>query len=321
MFWSLSTLIQIPSTSGKIALVVLNLFVSALQVNAQQSDSFSEEEVTRAQRQMIQKLTGVTAIREGLSLSARSTADEREEVASFLFRSLEADGFSPESHHYKTSNKIPFLDLFFNPFMGTNVYTVIPATVPSSEYVILGAHYDSEAGSPGANDNATGVSLVYQVALQLRDTEYRGKNFIMVFFDQEEDGLVGSKAFARKMLKEGKHIHSVHTADMLGWDADKDGAIELEYPTQELRSLYQGVGRSLGIPLHETQVTATDHEAFREQGYPAIGLTEEYVNGDSTPHYHKATDTAETVDYIFLMNATRFVWAAMQQLAQTPQIN
>ncbi len=321
MFWSITKLIQIPSNTGKMALIVLNLFISAQQVNAQQSDSFLEEEVTRAQRQMIQKLTGVEAIREEVYLSARSTPEERREVAGFLYRSLEKDGFTVQKHHYKVSNKIPLLDLFFNPFMGTNVYTIVPATVPTDEYVLLGAHYDSEPGSPGANDNATGVSLVYQVALQLRDAAYRGKHFIIVFFDQEEDNLVGSKAFARKIMKEGKHIHSAHTADMLGWDADQDGAIELEYPTRELKALYHRAAQGLGIPLHETQVTSTDHEAFRELGYPAIGLTEEYVNGDSTPHYHKATDTAETVDYIFLMNATRLVWSAMEQLAQTPQIN
>ncbi|MCE7994230.1 MAG: Zn-dependent exopeptidase M28 [Roseivirga sp.] len=321
MFWSITNLIQIPSTSGKIALVALNLFLSALQVDAQLSDSFSEEEVTGAQRQMIQKFTGVTAIREDVYLPSRSTAGEREEVAAFLYQSLAEDGLSPERHQYKTSNKLPILDLFFNPYKGTNVYTIIPATVPSKEYVLLGAHYDSEPGSPGANDNATGVSLVYQVALQLKNAEYRGRNFIIVFFDQEEDELIGSKAFARKMLKEGKLIHSVHTADMIGWDADRDGAIELEYPTRELRNLYEKVGENLGIPLHITQVTSTDHEAFREQGYPAVGVTEEYVNGDSTPHYHKASDTAETVDFDFLLKATRFVWFAMQELAESPQIN
>jgi Zn-dependent M28 family amino/carboxypeptidase len=151
--------------------------------------------------------------------------------------------------------------------------------------------------------------------------EYRGRNFIIVFFDQEEDGLIGSRAFARKMMKEGKRLHSVHTADMVGWDADRDGAIELEYPTKELKSLYQTVALRLGIPLHETQVTSTDHEAFRELGYKAIGVTEEYANGDSTPHYHKSTDTIETVDFNFLFKATNLVWSAMEQLSQVPQLN
>lgn len=321
MFWSIFNLIQIPSTTGKIALVLLNLFISAQQVNAQQSDSLSEEKVTGAQRQMIQKLTGVVAIRENVYIKSRSTPNEREEAATFLYNALAVDGLAPERHQYKTSNKLPLLDLFFNPFIGTNVYAVIPATVLSNEYVVLGAHYDAEAGSPGANDNATGISLVYQVALQLKGLEYRERNFVIVFFDQEEDGLIGSKAFARKMMKEGKHLHSVHTADMLGWDADKDGAIELEYPAKELKNLYETAALRLGIPLHETQVTSSDHQAFRELGFKAVGLAEEYANGDSTPHYHKSSDTIETVDFDFLFNATNLVWSAMEQLSQAPQLN
>lgn len=321
MLRSLLTFIQIPSTTGKVALVVLNLFLSAQQVNAQSLDPLIAEKVTVAQRQMIQKLTGTTAIRAEVKLASRSTTAERGEVADFLYKSLADDGLHPQKHHYKTSNKLRILDLFFDPYIGTNIYTTIPSTVPSNEYVLLGAHYDSERGSPGANDNATGISLAYQVALHLNQLNHRGRNFIIVFFDQEEDDLVGSRAFAHKMLKDGVIVHSVHTADMLGWDADNDGAIELEYPTAELKSLYQRAALELEIPLYQTEVSASDHEAFRSLGYKAVGITEEYANGDSTPHYHKSTDTEATVDYHFLLNATQLVWSAMKALASNPQIN
>lgn len=320
MLRTVNPLLQIPSHSGKLALFVLNLFLSVHPVSAQQSDDFSRSEVTAAQRSMIQKLSGATTIRNDIYLSSRSTASERKEVASFLFRSLEAHGLKAEEHRYKVSNKLFLLDLFFNPFMGTNVYTVIPSTTGSNEYVLLGAHYDSEPGSPGANDNATGVSLAFQVALQLQKLEHRERNFIIVFFDQEEDELIGSGAFARKMKKDGLLLHSVHTVDMVGWDADKDGAVELEYPSADLKALYAGAAEQLDIPLYETKVLSSDHASFRKLGYEATGIAEEYANGDTTPHYHKPTDTAETVDYDYLVNTTHLVWLAMKQLA-TPQNN
>lgn len=318
MPWSILQFIQVPSTSGKIALVVLNLFLTAQQVSSSADEVFVPEHITAAQRSMVQQLSGAEPIQPGVLLSSRSTPAERQIVADYLYTSLLEAGLNAQRHEYKASHKLAVLDLFFNPSTGTNVYAIIPATIPSDEYVILGAHYDSEPGSPGASDNATGVAMMYQVALQLNKLDSRRRNFIVVFFDQEEDDLVGSKAFVRKWMKEEGRLHSAHTADMVGWDADGDGAIELEYPSTKLRALYQPIGDQLGIQLHETKVTSTDHEAFREQGYEAVGITEEYVNDDSTPHYHQPTDTADTVNYPFLLNATRLVWLAMRQLAVNP---
>lgn len=307
--------LQVPSNTGKLALFLLNLFISMHPVSAYQSDDFNTEEVTVAQRQMIQKLSGDAPIREGVYLSARSSASERAEVANFLYSAMGRDGLVPQKHEYKVSNKLFVLDLFFDPYIGTNVYTMIPATTDSKEYVVLGAHYDSEPGSPGANDNATGVALVYQVAKKLRKLSHRERNFIVVFFDQEEDELIGSRAFAKKLKKEGKCVHSVHTIDMAGWDNDGDRAVELEYPTEALNALYSREARQLNIPVHETLVNSSDHAAFREAGFSALGISEEYINGDTTPHFHKPTDTADTVDYKYLVSTTQLVWQVMKALA------
>ena len=57
---------------------------------------------------------------------------------------------------------------------------------------------------------------------------------------------------------------------------------------------------ALAIPVVQTSTAGSDHSAFREVGIPAMGVTEEYVNGDSTPHYHLPSDTYETVDFGFL---------------------
>ena len=316
-----SRFFQIPSHSGKLALFVLNLFLSAQTVSAQQLDETSQQEVTVAQRQLIQKLSGQSPISGDEFITSRSTAAGRKQVANFLYSQLEEAGFDAKKHKYKVSNKLFILDLFFDPYMGTNVYTTIPATVPSREYVLLGAHFDTEAGSPGANDNATGIALLMEVARQLQAMTQREKHFIIVFFDQEEDGLIGSKAFAERLKDKNICLHSAHTVDMVGWDADGDRAVELEYPTEELKVLYQSVAAGLDIPLYETHVQSTDHTSFRELGFAAIGITEEYVNGDTTPHYHQATDTAETVNYEYLASTTELVGQVMKKLANTSNNN
>ena len=59
---------------------------------------------------------------------------------------------------------------------------------------MVGAHLDSEVGSPGANDNATGVAAVLAVARALKDLQCRSRGVMFVMFDQEEVGLLGSKA-------------------------------------------------------------------------------------------------------------------------------
>jgi Zn-dependent M28 family amino/carboxypeptidase len=62
--------------------------------------------------------------------------------------------------------------------------------------------------------------------------------------------------------------------------------------------------------LTTTQTGATDHVSFRDVGFAAVGLTEEYVSGDTTPHYHLPSDTYDTVDLDYLRVASTLVNAA-----------
>jgi Zn-dependent M28 family amino/carboxypeptidase len=63
-----------------------------------------------------------------------------------------------------------------------------------------------------------------------------------------------------------------------------------------LEGEWRAAASELGVTLATTTSGGTDHQAFREAGFPAVGLTEEYVGGDSSPHIHAATDTATTVE-------------------------
>lgn len=259
--------------------------------------AFQDDQVT-----LLKKLTGASPISDGITLTERYEQKSREQAAEYLRQQLsEFCNEASISTYSKTGN---------------NVIGVINATVETDQWVVLGAHFDSVKNCPGANDNATGVSLVYSVAQHIAGLKDRQYNVYIVFFDEEERGLIGSRAFAKRIRKEGVNLISAHTIDQMGWDEDGDKGIELELPTDELKAFYLKVAEDHGFnfPIHTTNVTSTDHRAFRELGFDAIGITEEYKNKDTTPHYHKSTDTFETVNLPYLKSTTDFMKKVFEEL-------
>ena len=264
------------------------------------------------QKQILSALTGISKINQNSILEGRWDEKSKIAVRGYLSDLIKNIGLNPKEHNYK-------IDLIQNEklkhYEGTNLYAIIPAKKTSDEYIILGAHYDSVIGSPGANDNATGCALIYGVASLLTKTDVLNKNLILIFFDQEELGLVGSQAFT-SFIKENKYnIHSVHTVDQMGWDEDEDNNIEIELPTPQLKAIYQKHATYFGISAYVTTETGSDHQAFRKAGFNAIGITEEYNNNDTTPHYHKSTDTYNTVNFDYLASTTLFVYKVIEELA------
>lgn len=191
---------------------------------------------------------------------------------------------------------------------GANVVAHLPATSGATrEWVLVGAHYDSVPGSAGANDNASGTVAALAVARAASELACRHRGLIVAFFDQEEVGLVGSKALAAKEVGTGTKIMAVHTVDQVGWDADGDRRIELELPTSDLLAAYQASAETLGLSVVKTSTDTSDHQSFREKGFPAVGITEEYVNRDTSPHAHQRTDTPGTVNPAYHTLATKLV--------------
>ncbi len=256
------------------------------------------------QMEFIAKLTGEMEIEEGVMLSSRYWGADKAKVRTYLLALIGELSLTGIEHPYTDPTGE----------QGTNVYTTLPATNESEEYIVLGAHFDTVGDSPGASDNATGMAVVYSVVKKLADLDQRNKNVMLVFFDDEEIGLRGSREFAKKIKNEGLNVHSVHTVDQMGWDEDGDRAIELELPTDYLQQQYEDMAANFDIPVHVTSVGSTDHSAFRNEGFKAIGLTEEYVNGDTTPHIHQETDTYDTVNFEYLASSTDLMFRVIREM-------
>ncbi len=252
------------------------------------------------QQEIVAALSGHDVLPSGVRLSDRNSLVNRREARDFLVALLEGIGIAATRHAYRQG--------------GENVYGELPATTGGTEAIVIGAHYDSVRRSPGANDNATGVALAHIVAQTLAELPCRNRSLIVAYFDEEEVGLVGSRAFARKLLADGRTVHSVHTIDQMGWDSDGDRAIELEVPPPGLREIYERHAEASGVTVHSTRTDTTNHASFRALGFQAVGLTEEYVNGDTTPHYHRSTDTYETVNFEYLESTSSLMTKVLQEL-------
>ncbi|HEX5058021.1 MAG TPA: M20/M25/M40 family metallo-hydrolase [Kofleriaceae bacterium] len=230
----------------------------------------------------------------GLAGAPRFTNTQRQTARTFLQNQLTQIGWTPQLHSYNT---------------GANVYATIPSTTGETKQIVVGAHFDTVSGSPGANDNATGSAAVLAVARYLKDMNCRKFAVTVVFFDEEESGLFGSRAFAHTL--QVANVHAVHTVDQVGWDQDNDLRFELELPTTTLETEYRAAAQTLGVPVTKTSTQGTDHQSFREKGFPAMGLTEEYVGNDTSPYRHMAQDTAATVEQSYLQLGSKLVALAV----------
>lgn len=234
----------------------------------------------------------------------RGSKEGRLQTRNFIKSQLESMGYKVEYHKYRNN--------------GENIFVKLMAdSENSSEYILAGAHMDSVSNA-GANDNGTGSSSVLELARVMKDTTGRKVNIIFAWFDEEELGLVGSYAMAKDFKKQGIKISSVHTIDMMGWDSDKDKAVEIERPDGHLWDYYVNANKNhgLNLKLARTNSGSTDHVAFRESGFDSVGLCEEWAGGDTTPHYHRKTDTYDSIDFSYLTSSTRLFAAVIDDLSK-----
>lgn len=269
-----------------------------------EANDLPESKVDKARLEaVLGTLSGKRALPDGRLIKERGGDAGRAITRDFLAMSLEALGYTVERHAYSSR--------------GANILAKLPAEIPTAEHILVGAHMDS-VGNAGADDNGSGSAAVLEVATVLRDLPGRKVNLIFAWFDQEELGLVGSYKLAADFRKAGMALTAVHTLDMVGWDSDRDGAIEIERPDANLWDWYVMVNKThgLGYPLYRTNSGSTDHVAFRSEGFPSVGVCEEWVNGDTTPHYHRRSDAYETINFDYLAGVTRLVAATVADMVR-----
>ena len=193
--------------------------------------------------------------------------------------------------------------------------------------LLIGAHYDAVPGTPGADDNASGVAVLLELARWLADHPPVVPIWLIAF-DMEEYGLLGSQAYAEELQAMGQPVRLMLSLEMLGY-RDRTPNSQ-KYPSPILERLYPHTGdfialignlatiptmhmlgrqikragaacEWLPVPNQGRAIPATrlsDHASFWDCGYPAMMVTDTAFMRN--PHYHQPSDCLNTLDLDFM---------------------
>ena len=209
--------------------------------------------------------------------------------------------------------------------------------------LLIGAHYDTVSGSPGADDNASGLVVLLEVALRLRAQPLVRPVWLVAFCLEEQDRL-GSQAFASRLKAERRELVGAIILECVGFARNEAGTqqtppgVPIAVPTQGdflaivgneasrslVSQLEQDARRhaaklktvSLEVPGRGEAMPHTrrsDHASFWDAGYPAVVLTD--TANFRNPHYHRETDTEDTLNLEFLSHVAMIVTATAVQMA------
>lgn len=211
-----------------------------------------------------------------------------------------------------------------------NVVAVLPGqTEPGKECLITG-HYDDTSEdpynvAPGADDNASGTAAVLVAAEILKDYDF-DYTIKFIGFPGEEQGLLGSDAYAYKAQQRGDTIIGVYNFDMIAWEGDDNNIIELHAGTgassQALADVTIGVINDYSLSLIPQKITSgatdrSDHASFWTYGYPAILGIEDF--DDFHPNYHTTGDLLSVFDLPYFTDFGKAGIASVAILAQPIQ--
>lgn len=208
-----------------------------------------------------------------------------------------------------------------------NIEAEIKGSKTPEEIVIVGGHYDSVIGTPGANDNGSGTASMLVLAKHFRDYKPE-KTLRFVAWTNEEppyfqnQGEMGSWVYAEKCRKEDQNVVAVLSLETMGYFSEEENS--QHYPTP-LDLMYPSTGNFIGfvsnlksrelqhrvietfrkhakvpsegasLPEITPGVGWSDHWSFWQEGYQGIMVTD--TAPFRYPHYHEATDTHDKLDY------------------------
>jgi hypothetical protein len=195
-----------------------------------------------------------------------------------------------------------------------NVVGVKLGTVYPDEILIVGAHLDAisespQTNAPGAEDNGTGASAVYELARLFAPIETE-RTIHFLLFGGEEQGLYGSRAYASMAAAEGWNVPAVITFDMVGYDDPAGAQLWVEgfvtgNNSQWLVELVRQHAESyagLSVYVYPYNGFGSDHVPFHDYGFASmLSIENEW---DSYPCYHRTCDTIEWVSESLLRAIT-----------------
>ena len=231
-----------------------------------------------------------------------------------------------EEHHFRSGSH-----------EGVNLILRLPGRNTRRRPMLVGAHYDGPIHSIGADDNASAVAALLELARRWSASPPR-RPVWLVGFDLEEWGLLGSAALAKQLRADQQQLKLMVSLEMLGYTSDQQS-----YPHPAMGRLYGNSGdfialvanaraglmlsrlthaigqqvktRALPIPragLDVPDLRRSDHSPFWDQGYNAVMVTD--TSFMRNPHYHRMSDRIETLDLSFFASVIDGLDAALSEI-------
>lgn len=258
--------------------------------------------------------------------------DKLDAVAEYIERTLAPLGKLEHQTFVAAGNTYRNLTLSLGPAAG--------------ERIVVGAHYDAALGLPGADDNASGVAGLLELA-PLLAREKLGTRVDLVFWTLEEPPYfaehdMGSAHHARALAAAGVKVRAAISLEMIGYFDDAEGS--QHFPAPGMGLLYGTRGnfitvvsrpadraltarvkasmlgatdlpvKSINAPALVQGVDWSDHRSYWDAGYPAVMITDtSFLRND---RYHTARDTEDTLDYARMAKVVLGTRAAVLGLAQ-----
>ena len=238
------------------------------------------------------------------------------------------------------------------PFYGRtyrNIIATIEGIDKEKDWILLGAHYDAAWGSPGADDNGSGVAVLLEAAHVLSSQRpHRTVQFVAFTLEEPQPQtlsfLIGSDHFAKKAKKMNKRYEAVFILESVGYTDNAEGSqtipifVRTSVPqkgnflgvianrrSKNIMNAFYNIASEYvpdlvvvpyKVPLSGRIIPQTrfsDHASFWNYGYPAVMLTDTAMFRN--PHYHTHHDIHETLDFTFIENVSKAVVSIIGILA------
>ncbi len=271
-------------------------------------DSLKNEVTEAGVTGIIEKLSGETEVTIGgqpyTLVTRHSYSSFNPLAAQWILEQFEDMGI-PVEYHYFGSN-------------GENVVaTITGSQFPDQQYIIC-AHYDDMPSgnlAPGADDNASGVAGVLEAARLLKDQDLK-YTVKFIAFDEEEQGLIGSNAYASQAAASNDDILGVLNLDMIAYDSDNDYEMSISTNAQsaQFTGEYTSVLATYDFDLTYNFITtgASDHSPFWNNGYQAILAIEDW--NDFNAYYHTVNDLVANCNIPYFKQMVQAAVATMASL-------
>jgi Peptidase family M28 len=255
-------------------------------------------------------------------------------AAAYIERTWQTQGYNVARQEYHTRGETI-----------ANLEVSRTGTEPSDGVVVIGAHYDSVAGSPGANDNATGVAALLEIARQLTARELCRTVHLVAFVNEEppffKTAGMGSRVYVKMARARGDLIRAMLCLETIGYYSDAPHSqhypplFNLFYPDRgnfigfvsnlcSRRLLKRAVAAfraASDFPLEYVSTFSfipgidwSDHWSFWREGIPAVMVTD--TAPYRYPYYHTSLDTVDKVSYPQLARVTEGLLAVITALAR-----